>query len=219
LKKVLLSIAILICCNSWGQEAFSIATDVSILRNLNPKQKFTTIGQTVKGNFHVGPKDAAYVWLSYYGNGNFRFKETAIAHSPFTNPQTIHFSVRSSFRYNQFSLGWKRYFKGTYAEENNVNLYGYGGFGILFGRVHNNYSQQIDTSVYSIKAPLSGRGKFKRLTVDVGIGSEYALAPFIFLYTELRTWLPASDYPSEYLRDNNNVPSVIALNIGARILF
>lgn len=207
------------CCKSWGQEAFSIATDLSVLRNLNPKQKFTTIGQTVKGNFHVGPKDAGYVWISYYGNGNFRFNEMALAKSPFTTPQRIDFAVRSSFKYNQFSLGWKRYFKGTYDDENSVNIYGYGGFGILFGKVENNYSQPVDTSVYTTKAPLAGTGRFKRLTVDAGIGSEYALAPFIFIYTELRTWLPASDYPSEYLRDNNDVPSVIALNIGARILF
>lgn len=210
----------MICCNCWGQQqAFSIATDLSILRNLHPQQKFTTIGQTVKANFHAGPKDAAYAWVSYYGNGNFRFNEVAVAKSPLVNPQQINFSVRSSFRYNQFSLGWKRYFIGTYEEERGVNIYGYGGFGILFGRIQNNYSRSIDTSVYSATAPLAGTGKFTRLTLDAGIGAEKAIAPFFFIYTELRTWLPASDYPSDYLRSNDNVPSVLALNIGARILF
>ena len=219
MKKVLVSILILICCKSWAQEAFSIATDLSLLRNLNPKQKFTTIGQTVKANFHVSPKDVAYVWLSYYGNGNFSFNETAMADSSFTMPQQIDFSVRSSFRYNQFSLGWKRYFRGNYEHEGGVNIYGYGGFGILFGRVQNNYSQAVDTLLYSSKAPSAGTGKFTRLTLDAGLGGEYAIAPFLFIYTELRTWLPASDYPSQYLRDNNNVPSVVALNVGARVLF
>jgi hypothetical protein len=219
LKRVLLIILLFTCCKSWGQDAFSIASDLSVLRNLNPKQKFTAIGQTIKVNFHIGPKDAAYAWLSYYGNGNFRFNEIASAKSPFTTPQQINLSVRSTFKYNQYSLGWKRYFKGNYEQEGRVNIYGYGGFGILFGKIENKYSQPVDTSLYTTKAPLQGQGKFTRLTLDAGLGSEYAIAPFLFIYTELRTWLPASDYPSEYLRDNKSVPSVIALNIGARILF
>jgi len=219
LRPYFLLLALSIACFCQAQKGFSLATDLSLLQNVQPKQRFFTIGQTLKVNLHLGQKDAVYVWLSYYGKGNFRFRESALANSPFASPQRIDFSVRSTLRYNQFSVGWKRYFKGDFEEEKGLNIYGYAGFGLLRGRVENRYSQPIDSSRYSTGAPLEGRGRFARLTVDGGLGAERSVAPYIFVYSELRTWLPASDYPSKYLRRNDNMPSVIALNIGARLLF
>jgi hypothetical protein len=52
----------------------------------------------------------------------------------------------------------------------------------------------------------------------VGIGGEFPLGGGICLYTELRTWLPASDYPSPYLY-NSDIPRVLLLTGGIRILF
>ena len=218
MKNFILLLFVGLSINAWSQAEFSLATDLSVLRNLNKGQEFWTIGQTVKGNFHFTDKTAAYVWLSYYGKASFRTPATAEAKSPFTNPQSINYSVRSSLRYRQISVGAKRYFKGTYRSDD-LNIYGYAGFGLMLGKVDNVFRTAIDTSRYAIAPPVQGSGKFNRLTFDVGLGTEYPVATDIYLYSELRSWIPSSGYPSDYLRNNKNVPSIVALNIGARLLF
>jgi hypothetical protein len=77
----------------------------------------------------------------------------------------------------------------------------------------------VDTAHYHISPSLSaGTATAKRLTLDLGLGTEYPLGPSIYLYGELRTWLPASDFPSPYLY-NNNIPRILLLAGGVRILF
>ncbi len=218
MKKLILLLLVSFSINAWSQAEFSLATDLSVLRNLNKGQEFWTIGQTVKGNFHFTDKTAGYVWLSYYGKGNFTTTSDAEAKSAFTVPQFINYSVRSSVRYRQVSVGLKRYFKGTYNFEA-VNIYGYAGFGLMLGKVDNVFRADIDTTRYTIQPPLQGSGKFNRLTFDAGLGTEYPVAPDIYIYSELRTWIPSSGFPSQYLHNNNNVPSILAFNIGARLLF
>jgi len=91
------------------------------------------------------------------------------------------------------------------------------GFGLLFGRAENTFNKAIDTAKYRVQQ-LPGNGKFRRLTFDVGLGVEAPIGTGFYFYGELRTWLPASDYPSPYL-NNNDGPRVLLLNGGLRLLF
>jgi hypothetical protein len=202
-----------------AQPVFSIGTDVSLLRNMSPDQHFFAIGQTVKGEIHFTKKESGYAWISYYTNGNLRNRATATANDSTTQPAVMNYTVYSRLRYRQISLGWKHYFKGGYDAEMTWNLYGLAGFGLLLGRAVNSYSQPIDTVKYSSPLhPTSGTGDFKRLTFDIGLGTEIPLGSTIYLYTELRSWLPTSDYPSTYLINNNHLPLTLLLNGGIRVL-
>jgi hypothetical protein len=196
----------------------SIATDASLLRQFNKDQKFWAFGQTVQAQYHVTKKEAIYGWVSYYTNGKFKNTFTATAKDPLTTPVQTSYKVNSSIRYRQLSIGLKHYFKGSFDAEYIWSLYGYAGFGLLLGKAENNYSQVVDTAAYHISSPLPGDAAFKRLTLDAGLGVEMPLGTDIYLYTEVRTWLPTTHYPSHYLyRDNRNIPSIAAVNLGIRI--
>ena len=202
-----------------AQPAYSIATDVTILRSLTPQQHFTAFGQTVKGNMHFSKKESGYAWLSYYTNGRFRHRATAVASDPATQPAAVNYTVYSGLRYRQVSLGWKHYFKGAYDAELTWNLYGLAGFGLLFGKAENSYSQPVDTLYYQAPYhPTTGTASFKRLTFDIGLGTEIPLGSTTYFYTELRSWLPASDYPSSYLIHNDQTPLTLVLSVGIRVL-
>ena len=120
--------------------------------------------------------------------------------------------------FKHVSLGWKHYFKGNSNAEKNWNLYGYAGFGLMLGRVVNAHSVNIDTVAYNVPV-LAGKANFKRLTFDLGLGVEFPLGGDIFIYTEGRTFIPTSDYPSKYIFINNNAPLIVSLNLGFRVLF
>ena len=64
---------------------------------------------------------------------------------------------------------------------------------------------------------LAGSEHFKRLTLDVSLGAEILLGAGIYLYTDVRTWIAASDYPSPYLY-NNKMPRTGMVNGGIRVL-
>ena len=142
----------------------------------------------------------------------------ASAKLPATSPQQINYVNKAEMRFKQFSLGWKHYLKGAFNSEDKWNLYGYAGFGLMLGRVVNNHSLTIDTSLYNVPVR-SGKANFKRLTVDLGLGWEVPLSSDIFFYNEARVWIPTTDYPSNYLLVNKNAPLVASLNFGIRILF
>lgn len=197
----------------------SIATDGSLLRNFSKDQKFWAFGQTVQFNVHLNKKEAIYGWLSYYTAGRFKNNFTAVAKDAATIPQQSFYTVYTGLRFRHVSLGWKHYFLGSFDSENIWNAYGYAGFGLLFGRADNRNSAAIDTSLYSIESPATGSGAFKRLTFDLGAGLEFPLGTDVFMYTELRTWLPTTDYPSPYLYKNSGkFPSAAAVNLGLRIV-
>lgn len=209
------------CCLSVSLFAqVSILTDASILRNFNKQQKFWAFGQTVQGNYHPSKKEAVYAWISYYTNGRFKNNFRATAKDPLANPQQQPYTVYSSLRYRHISVGWKHYFTGSYESEENIwNFYGYAGFGLLIGKAENRYSNSIDTAKYNISSPYSGIASFKRLTFDAGLGTEIPLGADVRLYTEVRTWIASSHYPSPYLlKDNYQIPAVAAVNMGIRIL-
>ena len=108
--------------------------------------------------------------------------------------------------------------KGACNAENNWNLYGYAGFGLLFGNIDNSHSITIDTASYFTPV-LKGKADFKRLTFDMGLGYEKPIGGDVYFYMEGRLLLPTTEYPSPYLFIYNNAPLIGSINTGLRILF
>jgi opacity protein-like surface antigen len=202
-----------------AQVGFSIATDASLLRNLTSGQKFTTLGQTITANFHINKKQTVYAGICYYVRGGYKNTLVAVEKDTTGGVTNLKYISNSKMGYQQISLGLKHYFAGGYDNEEGLNIYGTAGFGLLSGKAENVFDRVVDSARYKIpEQSIEGSGRFKRLTFDLSLGAETALAAGFFLYGELRTWLPASSYPSPYLY-NNNTPDVLLLNVGVRILF
>jgi hypothetical protein len=219
-KTILLFISLLIAVGSFCQTQISIATDITALHSLKKDQRFWAFGQTIQAQFHFTPKDGAYVWYSYYSPGRFKNNLNAIAKSNSTNPQAIAFISHAEIDLKEFSIGWRHYLKGAYDDDGTWNLYYLAGFGIEGGKVTNTYSATIDTSLYQPPSnPVSGIGKFSRLTFDLGLGYEIPIGMSIYLYGEGRILIPTTEYPSQYLLVNNSAPLAGTLSIGLRILF
>lgn len=224
LKKLFLLFTIITAGTAaWGQNAFSLATDISLLRNRNKDQEFTALGQSIRTYLHLKPRESVYASISYYTKGKFSNTLTALAYDTATAPQRLNYTVKSSIRYTNLSFGWVHYFVGAYNNEpyesaSNWNLYGSAGFGLLLGSAENSHSPQVDTALYE-KPPFSreGSGDFKRLTLDLALGVETQIGAGFFLYGEARTWLRASSYPSPYLF-NKKAPNVAILSGGLRLL-
>jgi hypothetical protein len=204
-------------CHIIAQAAFSLGSDLTLLRDFTKNQQFSSFGQTVQFNFHFTKKETLYTWIGYYTNGKYKNNLTALPRYLSTTPPSVPYSSSSTIGYRQISVGWKHYFKETFEAEGSYAIYGLAGFGILFGRVENTFNTMIDTSKYSV-SQLPGSGKFRRLTFDVGLGIEAPIGTGFYFYGELRTWLPASDFPSPYLY-NSDAPRVLLLNAGLRLLF
>ena len=197
---------------------FSFATDFTILRNFTNEQRFWTVGQTVAAHFNFTPKDGMYAWIAYSGNGKFSNQLAATAKTVFTIPLQVDYTNKSIMRFRHISIGWKRYLKGAYTIETNWSLYGYAGFGLLFGNINNSHSVSIDTADYFIPV-LKGKADFKRLTFDIGLGYERPVGGDVYFYMEARTLIPTTEYPSQYLFINNNAPLIGSFNTGLRLLF
>lgn len=218
MKNLFLCTILLLSCCVQAQVRFSIAPDLSIMRNFSPKQKFWALGQSVQGNFHFTKKESGYAWITFYTPGKFKNNFTATAKSPATTPSSVPFKANARWRNNQVSLGWKHYFKGSFDSETGWNLYSTAGFGLMFTRVENVFTPFIDSSIYTTPIRF-GANEFKRLTIDLGIGIEYPLGGNFFIYSDARTWIPTTNYSSPYLHNNKNVPLPFIGAIGLRILF
>lgn len=206
--------------NLLAQKRFSIATDASVLRSYHSTQKFWAFGQTVNANFHLTPVHGVYLFVSYYSPGEFVNQVKAIARQPGTQPQQIDINNRAEINYKTISVGYKRYLKGNAYAEENWNLYGYAGFGLIMANAKNNYQMNLDTSVYQPPAqPIHAEGRFQRLTLDVALGGEVPIRGDLYLYLEGRSWVLTSQYPTPLLLENKNTPMLFAANFGLRILF
>ena len=204
--------------NTWAQ--FSVATDISFLRNFDGQQPFTVIGQTVHGEWHIEDKVSLHAMFSYHSNGKYSNTLRASAKSQGIQPQSFSFTNRSEMRIRHLSFGVKKYFLGTYKKLEKINIYAAGGFGLIMGSASNNFATAVDTSLYTVQNNvLSGTGDFKRLSFDIASGIEFPVAYEIFLYSEARVHIPASSYPNNYLLKNNNAPFLGGINFGIRILF
>lgn len=220
LRKIVPGLLLLAALPSFAQVHFSVATDMGLLRNFSPKQKFWAIGQTVIGNFHINKRETVYAWLTYYSPGRFRNNFTATAKSPSTSPSTSSYRVTGTWRFREVSVGWKHYFKGAFNEENTWSLYSIAGLGVMFNKVENRFKQAVDTSLYSLAIlPLEGSSVFNRLTLDLGLGLDFPIGADIYVYSDVRSFVPITDYPSLYLHQNKNVPLPFMVNIGFRFLF
>jgi hypothetical protein len=198
---------------------FSVGTDVSLLRNFSPQQKFWALGSTLSVNFHVAPKDGPYIWLSYFTPGRFTNTFTAVAKSPGTDPQIRNFVVGGKWNLRNVSVGWKHYLKGSFNEEYNWSLYGLAGLGLQFTKVQNDYKTAIDTALYTTNAPASGLRNVYGWTADLGLGIEYPAAPDFYFFSDVRTWLPVGGKESPYFHRNEKTPFPFTIGVGFRILF
>ena len=194
-----------------------MATDLGLQYSFKKEQRYLAGGHTAHALFHFTPRGAAYAWIAYYTVGKFRNSLVADAKSPSTIPQQQPYQNRAEMRFKHFSVGWKHYLKGAF-NSSKWNLYTYGGFGLLLGRVVNNHSLPIDTSVYDLPV-LPGKANFKRLTLDCGIGYEIPIGADVYFYNDGRLWLPTTDYPSKHIFVNDNAPVVAVINFGIRVLF
>jgi hypothetical protein len=121
-------------------------------------------------------------------------------------------------RFKHFSIGWKKYLKGQFDVDEEWNIYAYGGFGLMLGRVSNIHVPSVDAATYDLPVK-PGTANFKRLTLDLGVGWETPMGADIFFYTEGRIWIPTTDYPSTFIFVNNDAPFAGMINAGFRILF
>ena len=196
----------------------SVATDLSILRNFKNEQRYWAVGHNTNLQFHITNKEAVYVGFIYSSNGKFSNNLQASAISTTTSPQVINYVNKGKMRVKEFSIGWKKYLKGSFNQEKKWNLYGTAGFGLLLGRVINTHSIAIDTAVYNVPVR-RGKANFKRLTFDLGLGAEIPLTSDLYFYMEAKAWVPTTNYPSNYLFVNNNAPFMGVVSGGIRILF
>jgi hypothetical protein len=219
-KRSILTITLfhLILAGAFAQGRLSLATDVGLLRNLGEKQKFWSAGQTIQGNYHISPTHTAYVWFKYYIPGKFSNEFTATARDLATSPQQVNYRVNSSWAYREFSLGWKHFIKGSYDAAEGWNLYTITGLGIMFARSESTTS--LDTALYQpAQRPFLGNKNFTRLNLDLGIGGEMPLGANIYIYSDLRTWINTSSYPSDVFHSEKNATFPLMLHAGIRLLF
>jgi len=221
LKKFLLGLVLVISIQSIAQVRLSVGTDVAVAYNFSPEQRFFAFGQTVEFNFHFNKKETLYSWISFFAPASFKNNFTATAKSSGTIPPSINYEVKGKWRTNEFSIGWKHYFRGNFDSDRFWNFYGLAGFGLVSIDVENSFNPAIDTSLYNIQpAPLPGNDDVKRLTVDLGLGVERTIGGSnVYFFGDLRTWLPTTSYPSAYLHNNKNVPLPIIASAGIRVLF
>jgi hypothetical protein len=219
-KKILISfIASSLALAVYGQNMqFSFSTDASVLRSFKKFQRFWSVGQTITGHFNFKPREGIYAWLAYYSNAKFSNYPTAYAKSIATAPQQVDYMNRAQLGLKHLSLGWRHYFKGAFNIEEGWSIYGYGGFGILFGTITNTHSVIIDTADYNVPV-FAGKDNFTRLTVDLALGYELPLGGNIYLYAEGRTLLPTTEYPTAYLLVNKRAPITGSVNMGMRFIF
>ena len=204
---------------SFSQKAqFSLATDLSLFHSFKKDQRYWSIGQTITAHFNFTPTDGVYGWFAYSTNGRFNKEMSATAKSILTLPQQVNYTNFAKLRFSHISLGWKHYLKGAYNTEDSWSLYSTAGFGLLMGVVENTHTIGIDSSRYQIPV-WKGKSKFKRLTIDLGLGYEVPVGGEIYFYMEGRAFIPTTDYPSNYLFINENAPLIGSLNGGIRILF
>ena len=218
-SKLLISFAIFILSSVYcfAQTRLSVTSDFSLQRALNKQQRYWAFGQTIGLQLGLSAKDAAYFSFAYYSNGKVSTALEAVAKSPATTPERIAYTNQAKIGLRQMSVGWRHYLKGNFASEE-WSIYSLLGFGLLFGTANNSLTMPVDSSLYNL-AVMPGKGRFKRLTYDLGLGFEQPMGGDIFFYGELKTFIPSTDYPSQYLYVSDDAPLSAYFNLGFRILF
>ncbi len=217
-RPLLLLLFVLMTGIAHAQWVSSIATDFSVQRNFANQQRYWSIGQTIRGEWHMDALNTGYGWFSYYNRGKFTNDLTATAKDPATSPSSIDYRNRGGISFSQLSFGWKRYIAGNAFNEDGVNVYSFAGLGLLFGKVLNIHNTRIDTTLYNVPV-LAGRDKYNRLTLDLGLGLEVPIGGDFFIYGECKSYIPVSTFPNRYLLNDKYTPLPGMLTIGVRVLF
>lgn len=191
---------------------------MGIVRNFSKGQRFLTLHNSIRTDFHLAMKDGIQVSLGYSTAGKFNNAVTAIASNPGTVPQQLGYTNKGKMQIRQLTVSWKHYLKGHPQTETGWNLYSRAGFGLLMGRVENEASRSIDTALYRLPVKI-GNANFKRLTLDLAVGWEKPLGGDFHFYTEARVSVPSPGYPSPYLLTNDQAPFTAVVCGGLRILF
>lgn len=216
--RFILILAIVISGNACAQITPSLSTDFMVVRNFARQQQYWSIGQNIRGEWHLDSLNGLYAGFSYSIKGKFNNALTATANDPATLPATINYLNGGGIHFSQISMGWKRYLAGNAYAETGVNVYGLAGLGLLFATVVNQHNPVIDTSLYHTPVP-PGRSKYNRLTLDMGLGLEVAMGGDCFIYGECKTYIPISTYPNRYLLNDKYTPLPGFFGIGVRVLF
>lgn len=211
------------CCLFVGRvsaqySGFSLSSEFSLVRSFKKDQRFWGMGPGIRFMSHATPKESFYAFFGYYSPETVKNRGVAAAKLPTTTPAYLLVDNRSSIRLQQISLGYHRYFLGSCNREKGANVYGFGGLGIILGRVTNTPLVPIDTSLYTVPV-LPGSSGFKRLTVDFGLGTEVNIGSQIYLYGEFKCWLPASSYSNPYMFVNEKAPVTGFFSGGLRVYF
>lgn len=201
-----------------AQTRMSLGTEFVVQRNFSSGQEFWTIGQSIRGEWKTGKAPALYAGISYFAAGKFTNELEASAKDPATLPQRVDFNNNGRLRFTEISLGLKPYILGAWAAEDRWSVYAVTGLGLLMGRVDNTQSSNIDTTLYSLPV-LPGRGRFNRLTLDLGLGFEVPVGGDLFVFSEAKSFIPISTYPSTYLLDPGYTPLTLNLGLGVRVIF
>jgi hypothetical protein len=219
IKKITITFFLaLFSATAFTQRLFSIATDIGLQRNFKKEQQYWAFAHTTQALFHITAKNGVYIWFAYHTPGNYKNNLVATAKSGLTIPQEIPYINKAKMRLKEFSMGWRRYLKGTPDAETKWNLYAYAGLGLMLGRIENEHNVSIDTADYVIPVR-AGRANFKRLTLDLGAGWEMPIGADFFLYTDGRIWIPTTNYPSEFIFVNKDAPFTGMISLGLRLLF
>ena len=219
-KKVLILIAIIILNTtaSSSQVPLSFSADLGIQHNFKKQQQYWAVGSHLQLCFHLTPRDGIYGWFGLHTNGKFANRLQATAKSTTTVPQVINYNDTSRMRFQHISIGWKKFIKGLPTNESGWNLYTSAGFGLMLGLVNNYSTARPDSLFYDL--PISGgEGRFKRLTLDLGLGVDFPLAADVYAFGEGRVFIPTTDYPSKYIFINEKAPFIAWIGAGLRILF
>jgi hypothetical protein len=218
LKSILVIFLVNVTSIALAQKSLSIATDFNALHNFRKSQEFWAFGPSFHAVFHLNPKTAAVVSFGFFSYGKFKNNLNATAFQPTTIPQQVIFTNTSKMRLNHFSIGWRNFLKGQTNTKHDWNLYTNLGLGLLSATVLNDFSPMPDTANYQVPV-LPGRGEFKRLTLDVAIGVDIHLISDMYFYSEMKSFIPTSSYPSKYLLVNTDAPFPALLSGGFRIMF
>jgi hypothetical protein len=82
---------------------------------------------------------------------------------------------------------------GSFENLEKFNLYAAAGFGVMYGNASNTFSTYVDTALYTIQYNVvHGAGDFKRLTFDITGGFEFPVAYELFIYSEIRMYIPTT---------------------------
>jgi hypothetical protein len=200
------------------QNLLSVSSDFSVQHNFRKTQNYWSLGPCFNAIWHLDRENGITVSYGFTTNGKFRNQLSAYAKQPTTIPQQVNYKSTSNLHVDQFSIGWRKYLKGHASIDEGWNLYSNIGFGLLSAEINNSAEPIPDTLLYNLPVT-TGEGQFKRLTIDVALGFEVVVAGDIYAYSELKSWIPTSSYPSKYLLANNDAPLIGMLSVGLRVLF